>query len=249
MTKIFRKAIGFGFGVCCLNILLYDRFPRSINLYSYEMKNRNHEEEMWLSAGEEAQLKHQSLIQKMKGIIKLYKSPAFCWNPHISLLYGQTKLGTSFKTESAIGYKREYVLGSEGKIAFDIAYSESGVHDKLVLMIPGVSGASTAGYGLEAVYQLKQRGFTVVVINHIAPRDGENELRLLDFSNPAVLKEAIVHLKQKFGQDSKILGVGFSMGGNHLLRYLGDYKSSAGESGIHAAMTIGNPFVVLATGL
>ena len=39
------------------------------------------------------------------------------------------------------------------------------------------------------------------------------------------------------------------MGGNHLIRYLGDYKSSTDTSGVYAAMTIGNPFDVLATGL
>jgi predicted alpha/beta-fold hydrolase len=42
------------------------------------------------------------------------------------------------------------------------------------------------------------------------------------------------------------------MGGNHLLRYLGSYKiqlPSRPHSGLTAAMTIGNPFDVLATGL
>lgn len=119
----------------------------------------------------------------------------------------------------------------------------------MVLIVPGVSGASTAGYCLEAVYQLNNHGYTAVVINHIAPRDGANDLRLLDFSNAAALKEAVGHLQQKFRPECKILAVGFSMGGNHLLRYLGDYKSSSAKSGIHAAMTIGNPFDVLATGL
>lgn len=46
------------------------------------------------------------------------------------------------------------------------------------------------------------------------------------------------------------MGIGFSMGGNHLLRYLGDYRKTQRKScGIEAAMTIGNPFDVLATGL
>lgn len=92
------------------------------------------------------------------------------------------------------------------------------------MIIPGVSGASTAGYCLEAVFHLKKQGYTAVVINHIAPKDGANDMRLLDFSKPHVLKESIDHLKNKFGEDSRIIGVGFSMGGNHLLRYLGDYK-------------------------
>lgn len=93
--------------------------------------------------------------------------------------------------------------------------------------MPGVSGASSAGYCLEAVFQLNKQGFTVVVINHIAPREGENDLRLLDFSNAKALRETVVHMKSKFGSECKILAIGFSMGGNHLIRYLGDYKKSA----------------------
>jgi predicted alpha/beta-fold hydrolase len=96
---------------------------------------------------------------------------------------------------------------------------------------------------------LNKHGYTVVVINHIAPREGEGDLRLLNFSNAQALKETVMHMKAKFGSDCKILGVGFSMGGNHLIRYLGDYKTSSDSSGVHAAMTIGNPFDVLATGL
>ena len=41
-----------------------------------------------------------------------------------------------------------------------------------------------------------------MVINHIAPKDGDNDMRLLDFSKPHVLKESIDHLKCKFGKDS-----------------------------------------------
>lgn len=97
---------------------------------------------------------------------------------------------------------------------------------------------------------MREHGYTAVVINHIAPRDGASDLRLLDFSNATSLKETVLHLQQKFGQEYRILGVGFSMGGNHLLRYLGDYKASgADKCGMHTAMTIGNPFDVLATGL
>lgn len=86
----------------------------------------------------------------MKEEIKRYSSPAFCWNPHISLLYGQTKLGTSYGNEEAVNYSREYLETKEGKIAFDISYSED--RKNIVLIVPGVSGASSAGYCLEAVY-------------------------------------------------------------------------------------------------
>jgi hypothetical protein len=54
MRSFLRKTAALGAGAFSLNIMLYDRYPRSINLYSYEVKNRNRNEEMWLSAGKEA---------------------------------------------------------------------------------------------------------------------------------------------------------------------------------------------------
>jgi uncharacterized alpha/beta hydrolase family protein len=65
----------------------------------------------------------------------------------------------------------------------------------------------------------------VCVLNHTAPRDGpgNTEMRLLDFADPNTMFETIQYLKIKYNT-SFLLGVGFSMGGNHLLRYLGSYK-------------------------
>jgi len=51
MRSFFNKTAAVGAGVFTLNIMLYDRYPRSLNLYSYEVNNRNKNEEMWLSAG------------------------------------------------------------------------------------------------------------------------------------------------------------------------------------------------------
>ena len=51
MRSFFNKTAAVGAGVFTINIMLYDRYPRSLNLYSYEVKNRNRNEEMWLSAG------------------------------------------------------------------------------------------------------------------------------------------------------------------------------------------------------
>jgi predicted alpha/beta-fold hydrolase len=48
------------------------------------------------------------------------------------------------------------------------------------------------------------------------------------------------------GDDADIYGVGFSLGANHLLRYLGANETSANHE-IKAAISISNPFDVMAT--
>jgi hypothetical protein len=51
MRNFAKKSVAYGLGAFSLHLMLYDRYPRSLNLYSYEVKNRNRNEEMWLSAG------------------------------------------------------------------------------------------------------------------------------------------------------------------------------------------------------
>lgn len=49
---------------------------------------------------------------------------------------------------------------------------------------------------------------------------------------------------KKLGENVDIYGVGFSLGANHLLRYLGDHHH---DSCIKAAVSVSNPFDVMAT--
>ncbi len=63
----------------------------------------------------------------------------------------------------------------------------------------------------------------MVVFNHFAPND-EKELRLMDMNEKKHLDEVIRYVKSKFdkeGEECEIYLVGFSLGGNHSLRYAG----------------------------
>lgn len=62
-------------------------------------------------------------------------------------------------------------------------------------------------------------------------------------SDSQVIRRGIDRIHEKYGQDIEIYGVGFSLGANHLLRYLGDHHH---DSGIKAAISVSNPFDVLA---
>ncbi len=62
-------------------------------------------------------------------------------------------------------------------------------------------------------------------------------------SDPLVMRRAVDNIHEKYGKDIPIYGIGFSLGANHLLRYLGDYSH---DCGIKGAISISNPFDVLA---
>lgn len=52
-------------------------------------------------------------------------------------------------------------------------------------------------------------------------------------------------VRAQFGQDSEIFAIGFSLGSNHLLKYLGTHN----DCQVRAAMSVSGAFDVLATGL
>lgn len=93
------------------------------------------------------------------------------------------------------------------------------------MIIPGVTGHSSDNYVLDMCYKLSQDGYTSVVLNCHAPKDHEKGFRVTDFSDTTIIQEGIEFIKEKIGKDVKIYGVGFSLGANHLLRYLGGHKN------------------------
>ena len=77
-------------------------------------------------------------------------------NPHVSLILGQTSYATTYGTTENVGYERRYIDHEEGKIALDLVHPHNErPGSPVVLMIPGVCGASNSGSMLEAVYSLK----------------------------------------------------------------------------------------------
>ena len=82
-----------------------------------------------------------------------------------------------------------------------------------------------------------------MIVNCLVTK-GDKENRLLDFSDIQTVKRGIDLIHEKLGADCDIYGVGFSLGANHLLRYVGDNYQ---DSGLKAVISISNPFDLLAT--
>ena len=63
-------------------------------------------------------------------------------------------------------------------------------------------------------------------------------------SDISILQNTVDLIKQQEGDDCEIYGVGFSLGANHLLRYIG---ANSQNCGIKAAVSVSNPFDCMAT--
>ena len=84
-----------------------------------------------------------------------------------------------------------------------------------------------------------------MINSHYAKDDDDIEdNRVLDFSDSKVLRASIDRIHEEIGEDAQIYAIGFSLGANHLLRYLGAHHH---DHGIKAAISVSNPFDVLAT--
>jgi predicted alpha/beta-fold hydrolase len=116
------------------------------------------------------------------------------------------------------------------------------------MILPGVTGCSQANYIKEMVLGAHRSGYHAVVINSLATKDDEKSLdgnyRVLDFSDSQIVRQRIDVVHRRLGEDAEIYGVGFSLGANHLLRYLGDHHH---DSCMKAAVSVSNPFDVMAT--
>ena len=74
---------------------------------------------------------------------------------------------------------------------------------------------------MKSLADISDLGYNIVFFNHLAP-PGETNCRLMDFSKTEYLDEVIEYADKRFGDaESEIILIGFSLGGNHILRYLG----------------------------
>jgi predicted alpha/beta-fold hydrolase len=97
---------------------------------------------------------------------------------------------------------------------------------KLILIVPGATGCSDDRYIRDLVHIATQRGFCCAVMNHLVPKaESTDGLRLVDFSMAETMNDAIIHLKQHLPECSQVFAVGFSLGGNYVLRSFGHDKT------------------------
>lgn len=111
----------------------------------------------------------------------------------------------------------------------------------MVIVLHGLEGCSRSGYVVEACRQLLRRGMRPLALNFRGRSGVPNRRRRLYHSGETDdLAYVIRRVRERSGDDVPVAALGFSLGGNVLLKYLGERNAS--ETGLAAAAAVSVPF-------
>ena len=148
-----------------------------------------------------------------------YRSPLVFTNGHIATIYSGL-----FRKVTGVMQERERITLSDGDfLDLDWSYSNKPTGD-LVVLLHGLEGNAQRPYMLGAAKTFVDNGLDVVSVNHRSC-SGETNLRFRSYNSGATedLNDVLDHVLKKDAY-SAIHIKGFSLGGNILLKYLGEQK-------------------------
>lgn len=168
-------------------------------------------------------------------VLSKYEPTAIFKNGDISTIYAAT-LRNVVLTDTV----RERITLSDGDfIDLDWNYTKEPETNKLIVLLHGLGGNSKRPYMKGMVRSFTQRGWDAVAMNLRGCSEELNRLfRSYHAGASHDLEEVISHIKSKF-RYSTICLVGFSLGGNIVLKYLGEDREIPQE--IKGAVTISVP--------
>ncbi|QXI28225.1 hydrolase [Pseudomonas vanderleydeniana] len=155
-------------------------------------------------------------------------------NPHLQTLWGPL-----WRRKTVLERQRERLWLDDGDFLDLDWFGPHEAATPLVLLLHGLTGSSNSPYIIGMQQALAERGWASVALNW---RGCSGEPNLLPRSYHSGASEdlaaAIAHLRRKRPL-AALHAVGYSLGGNVLLKHLGE---SAGDSGLQAGVAVSVPF-------
>lgn len=170
-------------------------------------------------------------------MITASKFKAAWWLPHAHL---QTIYPTLTRRISAPVNSFERVELPDGDF-FDLAWSTEGLAQDapLLILLHGLGGSVRSSYAAGLMHAAKKEGWRSVLMHFRGASEEPNRLpRAYHSGDTADLNFLLTLLKQREPQSKKVV-VGVSLGGNVLLKWLGEQKE---QQLIEAAIAVSVPF-------
>lgn len=145
---------------------------------------------------------------------------------------------TLFRNVPQVAYQRQRIATPDDDF-IDLDISASG-QDKMVLILHGLEGDASRKYMLGLVHLLNRNGFDTVSMNFRGCSGEPNrQLRFYHSGDTGDLRHVLTGLRQKYPGKQLYLA-GFSLGGNVLLKFLGE-EANALQGIVQAAVAISVP--------
>ena len=161
--------------------------------------------------------------------------------------HGQTVAGRYLRERTGVHYRRERMETDDGDFV-DLDWAtvrgvELPAGAPLVLLVHGLEGSAHSSYMLESCRALAERGLRAVAMNFRSCSGEPNRsLRFYHAGDTADLEAVFRHLGRR-APDAAFGAMGFSLGGNVLLKYLGE--RGAGSAAL-AAVGVSVPYDLMA---
>lgn len=138
----------------------------------------------------------------------------------------QTIYAYSLRSKPGFVYRRERWETPDGDF-IDLDWLDDPNHSKLVVLFHGLEGCSNSHYAVSLMNQLQRNGYFGVVPHFRGCGGSANRLPRAYHSGDSMELDWILRrLKKKFPR-AKIYAVGISLGGNMLLKWLGEQSDRA----------------------
>ncbi|MFQ5888689.1 MAG: YheT family hydrolase [Gemmatimonadota bacterium] len=175
-----------------------------------------------------------------------FRPPWWLSGPHL-----QTLAGRRLRPRSGVHYRRERIETPDGDF-LDLDFASGGDGrsgggpSPFVLLLHGLEGSSSSGYMLESCRLLAGRGLRPIALN-FRSRSGEPNLtrRFYHSGETGDLDHAIGVLANRL-PDAEFGILGYSLGGNVLLKYLGE-RGEETHPRLRAACAVSVPFDLAAS--
>ncbi|KAI4326781.1 hypothetical protein L6164_019317 [Bauhinia variegata] len=164
--------------------------------------------------------------------------PLIGWNRHLETIFA-----AFFRSVPDVGYRRECLrTKDDGAVALDWVSGDDRrlpADSPVLILLPGLTGGSQDSYVRHMLIRARSKGWRVVVFN--SRGCGDSPVTTPQFYSASFLgdmHDVVSHVRTRYPK-ANIYAVGWSLGANILVRYLGEESNTCPLSG---AVSLCNPF-------
>ncbi|KAG2197160.1 hypothetical protein INT47_009467 [Mucor saturninus] len=195
---------------------------------------------------------HQYLAQTCPSLFgpkAQFKPTPYLRSKHLQTIYASFYDGSSTKND--ITYERqilEFANGGVASLDWAVPLTPLPEDTPTLVILHGLTGGSHENYirGLLQIIARPPINYRAVVYN--ARGCGFTEVNTPQLFNASItddIREALRHIQKQVGQHTPLIGIGFSLGSNILVKYLGEEKE---KTPFLAAISVANPYDLLSSG-